>query len=150
MLKNIKNVHKSIQKINGSKLFAGLVMLMLNVGSKYVTLKLSKTQEDFLRASLARELLIFSVIWMGTHDIYISVLMTAAFIILADFLFNEKSKFCIIPDKLKAIQRDIDLNNDNKISEEEIEKAEEILRKAKRKNEKQAQMDMLNYIDANK
>lgn len=154
MLKNIKNVHKnvhkSIQKLNGSKLFAGLVMLMLNIGSKYVTLKLSKTQEDFLRASLARELLIFSVVWMGTHDIYMSILLTAAFIILADFLFNEKSKFCIIPDKLKAIQRDIDLNNDNEISEEEIEKAEEILRKAKRKREKQAQMDMLNYIDANK
>jgi hypothetical protein len=144
------DIHNSIQKLNGSKLFAGLVMLMLNIGSKYVTMKLSKTQEEFLRANLARELLIFAVVWMGTHDIYLSIFMTAAFIILADYIFNEKSKFCIIPHKLRSIRRSIDLNQDDFISDEEIEKAHEILAKAKKKREKEIQLEMLNSMDVNK
>ena len=61
-------------------------------------------QEEFLKLSLARELLIFSIAWMGTHDIILSVLMTAAFVVLADYLFNEKSKLCILPEKFKKIE----------------------------------------------
>ena len=66
-----------ISRLNDSKFFAGIIMLMLNLGSRYITLNLSKTQEEFLKLSLARELLIFSIAWMGTHDIILSVLMTS-------------------------------------------------------------------------
>ena len=76
--------------------------------------------------------------------------MTAAFIILADYIFNEKSKFCIIPHKLRSIRRSIDLNQDDFISDEEIEKAHEILAKAKKKREKEIQLEMLNSMDVNK
>ena len=34
--------NKMIHSINNSKFFAGLVMIMLNIGSKYITIKLSK------------------------------------------------------------------------------------------------------------
>ena len=42
--------------------FAGLVMIMMNIGSKYVNLKLSKNQEEFLKGAIARQILIFSII----------------------------------------------------------------------------------------
>ena len=57
---------KAMQTVNNSKFFAGLVMLMINIGSKYITIELSKTQEAYLKYTLARQLLIFSLIWMGT------------------------------------------------------------------------------------
>ena len=38
----------AINNLNTSKLFAGIIMILLNVGSKYVTLDISKTQESFL------------------------------------------------------------------------------------------------------
>ena len=85
-LKNIKKMKlfKSIDTINGSRFFAGLVMIMMNIGSKYVNLKLSKTQEQFLKGAIARQILIFSIIWMGTRDIITSLILTAVFIILTD------------------------------------------------------------------
>ena len=73
--------------INTSKFFAGFVMIMLNIGSKYITIKLSKSQEAYLRNTIARQLLIFSIIWMGTRDVLISIAMTAAFVVLTDHLF---------------------------------------------------------------
>ena len=146
----LKSVRYYLNSINNSKFLAGIVMLLLNVGSKYIELGLSKTQEQALRNALGRELLIFSVVFMGTHDIIISILMTAAFVILSNYLLNEKSKYCIIPKKLTKIRAVMDINNDNFISEEEEAKAVEILEKSKKQRKRRAQSEYLSYMDNNK
>ena len=146
----LKNIHKFITSVNSSKFFAGIVMIMLNIGSKYIDLKFSKTQEEFLKISLARELLIFSVAWMGTRDIYMSIVLTASFVILADYVFNEKSKLCVIPAKLKSLENAIDINKDNVITEDEIIKAKKILESAQKQKQKNVQMTMFSYLDAYK
>lgn len=90
-----------VKYINDSKFLVGVSLLLINVGSKYVEMGLTKSQEHALRNGLGRELLIFSTMFMGTHDIIISILMTAAFTILSEHIFNEHSDYCIIPHKLK-------------------------------------------------
>ena len=60
---------KYAHSLNNSKFFAGIVMIMLNIGSKYITIKLSKSQEAYLRNTIARQLIIFSIIWMGSRDV---------------------------------------------------------------------------------
>ena len=132
--------------LNNSKYFAGLVMIMLNIGSKYITIELSKTQEDYLRNSVGRILLIFSIVWMGTRDIIISLILTSSFVIMTQYLFNEKSSLCILPKQLRSLEKAIDIDGDNKLSEEEIMRAVKILEKAKEKDNKSAQLHMLNSL----
>lgn len=134
-----KTIGRTLGMLNNSPLLAGLAMLMLNIGSKYVELGLSKTQEQALRNGIARELLIFAMVFMATKDIVLSTIMTASFIILSDFILNENSRFCIIPSYMRRISMEIDLNGDNVISEEEEEKAIEVLRKAKEQKRKKQQ-----------
>jgi hypothetical protein len=136
----------SFVSLNNSKFFAGLMILIVNVGSRYVTFKFSKSQEEYIKNNIARELLIFAIIWMATRDLIISIMMTASFIILADYFFNENSKFCLMPEKFKNIQYLIDVNNDNIITEEEIKRAEEILKRAKSQKHKTNQLEMLSYL----
>ncbi len=38
-----------LDQLNKSKLFAGLAMLMLNIGSKYIVIELSPNQESYFR-----------------------------------------------------------------------------------------------------
>ena len=76
-------------------------MLIINIGSKYVTIELSKNQEQFLKGAIARQILIFSIIWMGTRDIITSLILTAVFVILTDHLFNEESRFCVVSKVIK-------------------------------------------------
>ena len=76
--------------------------------------------------------------------------MTAAFIILSDYLLNENSKLCVMPDRLKNISYAIDKNKDNNISEKEEKEALDILRKAQLQKEKHKQGEFLSYLDANK
>jgi len=139
----LNKVLDPLYRLNGSKFFAGLVMIMLNIGSKYVTIELSKTQEQYLRNSVARQFLIFSIVWLGTKDIVTSLGLTAAFIILTQYLFNENSSFCILPKHITQINEYIDINNDEEISENEINNAIKVLEKAKKKEHKRRQTEML-------
>jgi hypothetical protein len=138
-----------IHPVNSSKLFAGILMILMNVGSRYIELGLSKTQEHALRTGLGREIVIFCVVFLGTRDLVLSIIMTSAFIILSDHIFNEKSRFCVIPDKMKHIASLIDTNNDDNITPEEIRKATVILEKAKKAEHRTQQANFLSYMNNN-
>lgn len=146
MVQLIQEIHKQIMSLNNSKFFAGVIMILLNIGSKYITIELSKNQEDYLRHYIGRVLLLFAISWMGTHDIYISIILTSAFIVMTQYLFNEESTFCILPSYLKRFNHILDKNNDTMISEKEIQDAIRVLEKAKRVEEKRRQLQMLNMF----
>jgi hypothetical protein len=123
-----------IQGLNTSKLFAGFMMIFMNIGSRFVTIKLSKSQEAYIRNNIARELLIFSICWMGTKDLITSILLTAAFYILAEYILHEESKFCILPEKYKKYHMMFDMDGDGKVTKDEIKQAMDILDRAKKQN----------------
>lgn len=133
------SIQNSLNSLNNSKFVLGITMLLINIGSRYVELGFTKTQEQALRNGLGRELLIFAIVFMATHDIVISTLMTASFIVLSDYLFNENSRFCVLPARLQKIAELVDKNNDNEISADEERQALETLRKAEQQKKKKEQ-----------
>lgn len=125
------SIKNGLHNLNNSKFFAGLVMILLNIGSKYISIKLSKTQESYLKSSIARQMLLFAICWMGTRDIITSLILTTIFIVLTQHLFHERSKFCILPESWKVFEDILDLDGDGKVSDDEVKKAMKILKKAK-------------------
>jgi hypothetical protein len=89
------------------------------------------------------------MVFVGTKDIILSIIVTAAFIILANTVFHEDSKYCILPEKYKKIKNLIDKNNDNIITNDEVNKAYEILNKVRQKNIKNMTGESLIYTDKN-
>lgn len=132
-------IHNHILYLNSSKFFAGVMMILLNIGSKFLPITFSKSTEEYLKWSISKQVLIFAMAWMATRDIYSSLVLTAVFIILSDNLFNEESDYCIVPEKYRVLEKLIDTNSDGQISEEEIKNASEILRKANESKKKQIQ-----------
>jgi hypothetical protein len=143
----IYKVHEWINSLNTNMFFAGIMMLTLNIGSRYVQLNLSPSAESYLKYAITKEFLIFTIAWMGTRNIYVALTLTAAFIILSDYVFNDKSKFCMLPEKFKKLQSSIDLNDDKIISELEINSAMEILEKAKKQRDNRTQLSYLSFYD---
>ena len=137
---------KLYNSLNSSKLLSGLAMLILNLFSKYVQLNLSKSQEAYIRNAITREVLIFIIIFVGTRDLITSFLLTAAFQILSNTIFNEKSRLCLMPAKYKYLQEEIDTNKDNYVSDKEIEAARSILYKANIQQNKMSQINNLKNI----
>ena len=140
----LAKINENLASLNNSKFFAGLVMIMLNIGSKYITIELSKTQEEYLKNHIARQILIFSISWMGTRDILMSLGLTAIFIVMTEFLFNENSKFCVIPLEYRKYKDVLDLNGDGVVSPDELKKAEEILKNAKQQQQNTAMLKTFN------
>ena len=122
--------------LNNSKFFAGVVMILLNVGSKFIAIQFSKSTEEYLKLNVTKQLLVFAMAWMGTRDIYTALVLTAVFTILSDHIFNEESPYCCVPDKYKILAKIADENSDGNVSEEEINNAIAILEKARRDKNK--------------
>uniref|UniRef100_A0A6C0ETR3 Uncharacterized protein n=1 Tax=viral metagenome TaxID=1070528 RepID=A0A6C0ETR3_9ZZZZ len=124
-------IHNNIKAMNDSKIFAGLMIITLNIASKFVTIKLSKTMESYLKYTFSRDILVFAITWMGTRDIYIALFITSVFILCMDFLLNEDSMFCILPEQFTDYHISLATNNEI-VSPEEIKKAREVLERAEK------------------
>ena len=48
-----------IASLNDSKIFSGIIMIAMNLGSKYISMELNETQEDFLNTKTIRRIIIF-------------------------------------------------------------------------------------------
>jgi hypothetical protein len=132
-------VHNHIMFLNNSKFFAGVIMILLNIGSKFITIQFSKSTEEYLKMNVTKQLLVFSMAWMGTRDIYTALILTAVFTVLSDHLFNEESPYCCVPHKYRILTTLVDTNGDNNVSEIEITNAIAVLEKAKSDKQKLTQ-----------
>ena len=149
MLASVRNL---FSPMNDNKLMVGIIMIFLNIGSKYIDFGFSKTQEQALRNGLAKEMLIFAIVFAGTRDIVIAILMTASFVALSDYIFNENSKFCIIPHVLTKIKKTIHIKeeDDTIITDKDEKDALEVIRKADLKRRKNQQIDFVNFMISKK
>lgn len=126
-------VHEQIQALNTSKIFAGIMIITLNIVSKFVNIKLSKTMESYLRYTFSKYILVFTIAWMGTRDIYIALFIMFCFIIISDFLLDEESWFCVLPEEFKDHHLTILEENENmeNVTDEQLTNAKKIIEKAK-------------------
>lgn len=117
--------------VNENKYISGLALLFLNFGSKYLSLDISRTQDELMSHKIFRRLTLFTVFFVGTRDLITSVILTAAFVILSSNIFHEKSKYCIIPKKY--IKYDDD---DKVVSEEDLKTAKKIIKQYEEQKKK--------------
>ena len=130
-------VNHHVMYLNNSKFFAGVIMILLNIGSKFISVNFSKSTEEYLKFTLSKQILVFSMAWMATRDIYTALVLTAVFIILSEHLFNEDSYFCIVPQSARIVHK---LNaaghpDNNIVTEDELNNAIQILEKAKKEKQ---------------
>lgn len=128
-------LHEHIMFLNNSKFFAGVVMILLNIGSKFISVEFSKSTEEYLKYTMSKQILVFAMAWMASRDIYTALVLTAVFVILSEHLFNEDSTFCIVPHKNRVLNKKlldvIDTDNSGLVSEKELNDAIKVLEKAK-------------------
>ena len=80
-----------INSIGDNKFFIGILVLLLNFGSKYLTEELGTFADKILSSRIARRIIIFSICFFATKDIIVSLILTGAFVIISFNLVNEKS-----------------------------------------------------------
>ena len=138
-------INNAISSLNSSTFFAGIMMICLNIGSRYIQLNLDESTESYIKYALTKEILVFTISWMATRNIYTALVLTAVFVVLADFILNEKSKYCLLPKKFIKSRKLGEFTDNKIITEKEVNDAIELLEKAKVQKNKSNQ---LGYLDA--
>jgi hypothetical protein len=124
MAKHASPVHTHISYLNESGWFAAVLMILLNLGSKYITVHFSESAEVYFKEHIGAPILVFAISWLGSRDIYTAIGITAIFVLLSDFLLNYKSQLCIIPMKYR---KPITPKEDQPPTEADVTKARDII-----------------------
>jgi hypothetical protein len=138
-------INNAINSLNSSTFFAGIMMICLNIGSRYIQLNLDESTESYIKYALTKEILVFTISWMATRNIYSALVLTAVFVVLADFVLNEKSSYCLLPKNFIKSRKLGEYTNNKVITEKEFNDAMDIVEKYKTQKSKSSQ---LNYLDA--
>jgi len=146
----ISYTNQHVMYLNNSKFFAGIVMILLNVGSKFIQIQFSRSTEEYMKWSVSKQLLVFAMAWMGTRDIYTALGLTAVFTILSEYLFNEESSLCMVPYKYRILHKMVDVNDDGVVSEPELAAAIAVLEKAKREKQRRDQKEAFKNFNFDK
>lgn len=110
-----------ITNITNNKLFLGSLMFLTNIGGRFLIMELPVNLEKlFTQYAILRYLVLFSIFFMATRDIKMSILLTLLYFILIKYLINEKSSFCLIKEQN---------NEPPKVKKDDFEKAKLIIDK---------------------
>lgn len=81
---------------NTNPYFIGSMMLLLNLGGRFLAMEVSKEQEKFFSNTWFRGLLFFVVIFVATRNIVVAFWLSLFVLILVRFLFNENSLLYVL------------------------------------------------------
>ena len=144
-VKTLHYIHDHILYLNNSKFFAGIIMILLNIGSKFISIQFSKSTEEYLKYSLSKQILVFAMAWMGTRDIYVALGLTAVFVVLSEHFFNEESDLCVVPHKHRVLHILNATPDENIVTENELNEAIAVLEKAKKEKQRNSQSEQSSH-----
>jgi hypothetical protein len=147
---SVWHVNSHVMYLNNSKFFAGIVMILLNVGSKFITIQFSRSTEEYMKYTVSKQLLVFAMAWMGTRDIYTALALTAIFTILSEHLFNEESILCVVPEQYRVLNKLNTMVDDNEVNDTEIAAAHALLEKVNKNRQRQMQREAFAKFDFQK
>ena len=92
--------------LNNSKLFLGIMLILLNIGSRYLVDELSTREEEYTRNLVLRRIAVFAVCFVGTRDVITSLILTAGFIIIASGVSRTRPEGMANQEEKKPMEAD--------------------------------------------
>ena len=88
-----------INSLNTNPYFIGFMMLLLNLGGRFIGMEMSKEQEKTFQHPWIRKFFIFTVFFVATRNILVALALTLVTLLLLAFLLNETSDLYIFGTK---------------------------------------------------
>ena len=108
-----------LASLNTNKLFWGLTMVLMQMGSRYLITDLTKIHEKLLTNDLIKQVVLFCMFFVATRDVMTSIVLSFAFNIIMKTLLDEKSKYHLLPSTIVFSKKDV--------SKEEYDHAKKII-----------------------
>jgi len=80
------------EQLAENKIFIGLMMIMVNVGARFIIEELSDEHRAIAKGDIFRKVVIFCSVFMATRDIVMSLIVTIIFVILMNEVLGTEDK----------------------------------------------------------
>lgn len=97
-----------LEILNDNKLFLGIMLIVINIWSRYLVDELSTNPDEYNRNLVLRRIAVFAVCFVGTRDIVISLLLTAGFIIIAQGVSSRSREGMENKKKMEESEKKVD------------------------------------------
>jgi hypothetical protein len=97
-----------LEVLNNSKLFLGVMLILLNIGSRYLVDELSTNPDEYNRNIVLRRIAVFAVCFVGTRDLVVSLLLTAGFIIIAQGVSSRSREGMVSKKMIEESEKKVD------------------------------------------
>ena len=118
-----------LQTIGVNRIFNGVSTMAIQFGGRYVSSEIPSNVEKILNRPFFRRLFIFFIAFIAFRDIKIAILATLIFILLFNYLLDEKSKIYL--GKLFRLQP-LEIKKEIPITASDLENAQNIIRRYNR------------------
>jgi hypothetical protein len=86
-------IETAVYSLNTNPYFIGIMMLLLNIGGRFIPMEISKSQERFLQSVWVRRFVLFTVFFIATRNVIAAIVLTMIVLLFMSFLLNENSSF---------------------------------------------------------
>lgn len=86
--------------LSGSKLVWGAAAIVASLGSRFIIAELTPGQQSVLKSAAFKRLALFAMLFLPTRDLLLSVALTVVVSVLLEVVFNENSRYCMLPECL--------------------------------------------------
>ncbi len=97
-----------LEILNDNKLFLGIMLIIINIWSRYLVDELSTNPDEYNRNLVLRRIAVFAVCFVGTRDIVVSLLLTAGFIIIAQGVSSRSREGMENKKKIEDSEKKVD------------------------------------------
>lgn len=94
--------------LNDNKFFLGVMLILLNIGSRYLVDEFSVKPEEYSRNLILRRLAVFAVCFVGTREVVTSLLLTAGFIVIAQGVSSKNREGMANKEKIEKEEKIVD------------------------------------------
>jgi len=75
-----------------NKLFIGIVMVMVNIGARFIIEELSDKQREIAKGETFRKIVIFCSVFLATRDIMVALIVTIVFLVIMNEVLTVEKK----------------------------------------------------------
>ena len=114
-----------VELLNTSRLFNGFTTLGMQIGSRYAFSEIPANMENVFSKRFFKRMFVFFLTYMAFRDVKMAIFVSLIFIIVFNYLLNDKSKV-YIGDYI-GIERKNEEDNNKVITAAELENAKKII-----------------------
>tara|TARA_B110001450_G_scaffold255426_1_gene282939 strand:+ start:603 stop:992 length:390 start_codon:yes stop_codon:yes gene_type:complete len=81
-----------LDQLSENKIFIGLIMVLVNIGARFIIEELSEEHKTIIQNTYFRKLVIFCSVFMATRDIGVALIVTLIFAIVINEILGKEDE----------------------------------------------------------